>query len=66
MMFSQTKKIILASAALTLLAGCMPNISPDVIQSDNANEVTKTVQGHIVSMQVITVKGDSDNKTGMP
>ncbi len=57
-------KIGLPASLFALITACTPNISPDVIQSTNANEVTNTVPGKIVNMKVITVKG-TDNSIGM-
>ena len=56
-------QLTLVAVTVGMMEGCTPNISPDVIQSGNANEVTNTVQGKIVSMRTITVKGN-DNSLG--
>lgn len=57
---------LVAAALITLgtIAGCTPNISPDVDQAGNANQVSNTVKGTIVAVRPIKVKGDADNKVG--
>jgi outer membrane lipoprotein SlyB len=55
----------LLAAVSTVLAACMPNISSDQVQAGNANQVTQTVAGRIISMQATTVTGNEDNKVGM-
>jgi outer membrane lipoprotein SlyB len=57
-------KILFALVSVSVMAGCTPNISPDVVQAGNANEVTTTVQGKVISMRTVTVKGN-DNTVGM-
>lgn len=50
---------VLMTAAMLTLTGCTPNISPDVVQADNANEMQTAVEGVIVSKRVVTVKGNN-------
>lgn len=57
-------KTLLAALAAVMMAGCQPNISPNVDQAVNANTVQRTVSGTVVSMRNITVK-DGNNKLGM-
>lgn len=57
------KKTLLVSTMLILATlgstGCTPNISPDVTQASNANEVQTALEGVIVSKRLVTVKGDN-------
>lgn len=50
---------LMASLMILGATGCTPNISPDVTQASDANEVQTAVEGVIVSKRVVTVKGDN-------
>ena len=57
------KKFVLSSVMLAVvsvgISACTPNISPDVVQASDANEVQTALEGTIVSKRVVTVKGDN-------
>lgn len=57
------KKYLLSGLAVAVLGlglnGCTPNISPDVMQSSDANQVQTALEGVIVSKRIVTVKGDN-------
>jgi outer membrane lipoprotein SlyB len=57
------KKFLMTGVMVALVAlgstACTPNISPDVTQASDANEVQTALEGVIVSKRVVTVKGDS-------
>lgn len=48
---------------LVALTACAPNISPDVVQANNANTITQTTRGTIISIKPIQVKAN-DNMVG--
>jgi len=58
-------QFLLLAGVASVMSACVPNISSDQIQAGNANQVTETVAGRIISVQATTVTANDDNKTGM-
>lgn len=51
--------VLMAGVMALSTTACTPNISPDVTQASNANEMQTAVEGVIVSKRVVSVKGDN-------
>lgn len=58
-MKKQALTALMAAVMAFSTTACTPNISPDVTQSSDANQVQTAVEGVIVSKRVVTVKGDN-------